>query len=236
VVAGLPYAREVFRQVDATLRFEALRDEGARVAAGTAVARVAGRAASILLGERTALNFLQHLSGIATYTSRCVRQAAGRCAVLDTRKTHPGLREAEKYAVRVGGGVNHRHRLDDGILIKHNHWRVAGGVRASVRRARRLPKHGKALPVRVEVSTLSDLREALDAGADGVLLDNLSPRRIRRAMRLIQGRTFVELSGGIRQETLARFASLRPDAVSLGALTHSARWKDFSLRLEKARS
>ena len=234
IVAGLPFAREVFRQVDPAIRFEALRAEGSRVVAGAVVARIRGRAASILTGERTALNFLQHLSGIATYTARCVRRAAGRCAVLDTRKTHPGLREAEKYAVRVGGGTNHRFRLDDGILIKHNHWRVAGGVGACVQRARTARGRRSHLPVQVEVSTLGDLREALAAGADGVLLDNLSPRAIRRALVLARGRTFVELSGGIRLDSIARFAALHPDAVSMGALTHAAGWKDFSLRLEGA--
>jgi nicotinate-nucleotide pyrophosphorylase (carboxylating) len=232
VLAGLPCARLAFRLVDPALRFTALRPEGARLARGDAIARVAGRARSILTAERTALNFLQHLSGIATYTADCVARAAGRCSIRDTRKTTPGLRLLEKYAVRVGGGENHRLGLDDGILIKHNHWRVAGGVRAAVRRARRKSGAGRGLPVQVEVSTLSDLREAIAAGADSVLLDNLAPARLRRALKVASGRTFIEISGGIRRDNLERVARLRPGAVSLGALTHSSRWVDLSLSLE----
>jgi nicotinate-nucleotide pyrophosphorylase (carboxylating) len=234
ILAGLPLAREVFRQVDPMLRFDALRGEGKRVERGAPVARIRGRASSILTGERTALNFLQHLSGIATYTARCVAAARGRCAVRDTRKTHACLREIEKYAVRLAGGQNHRLRLDDGILIKHNHWRVSGGVKASVERARQARRGKNSLPIQVEISTLSDLREALEAGADSVLLDNLSPRQIRRALDLIGGRIPVELSGGITRGSMARFASFRPDSVSLGALTHSSRWVDLSLQLQGA--
>jgi nicotinate-nucleotide pyrophosphorylase (carboxylating) len=234
ILAGLPLAREVFRQVDPALRFEPLRGEGSRVERGARVARIHGRAASILTAERTALNFLQHLSGIATYTARCVDEARSRCRVRDTRKTHPGLREVEKYAVRLAGGENHRFRLDDGILIKHNHWRVAGGVRVAVERARRLKRRNSSLPIQVEVSTLSDLREALEAGADSVLLDNLAARQIRQAVNLIRGRIPVELSGGITRRSISRFASYGVDSVSLGALTHSARWVDLSLRLEVA--
>jgi nicotinate-nucleotide pyrophosphorylase (carboxylating) len=229
VLCGLPLAREVFRRLDPALRFRRLRAEGSFVRAGTAVARVEGRAASILTGERTALNFLQHLSGIATFTRRCVQLSRGRCRIRDTRKTHPGLRELEKYAVRIGGGENHRLRLDDGILIKHNHWRISGGVAESVRRARRADR---ARPIQVEVSTLRDLREAIEAGADGVLLDNLSPRQVRRALVLARRRVHVEVSGGITPRTIARFAALRPDALSLGALTHSAPWVDLALRLQ----
>lgn len=229
VLCGLPLAREVFRRLDPGVRFRRLRAEGSFVRAGTPVAKVEGRAASILTGERTALNFLQHLSGIATFTRRCVQLSRGRCRIRDTRKTHPGLRELEKYAVRIGGGENHRLRLDDGILIKHNHWRISGGVAASVRRARRADR---ARPIQVEVSTLRDLREAIEAGADGVLLDNLSPRQVRRALHLARRRVQVEVSGGITPRRIARFAALRPDALSLGALTHSAPWVDLALRLE----
>jgi len=234
VLCGLPLAREVFRRLDPALRFRRLRAEGSFVRAGTPVARVEGRAASILTGERTALNFLQHLSGIATFTRRCVRLSRGRCRIRDTRKTHPGLRALEKYAVRIGGGENHRLRLDDGILIKHNHWRISGGVAASVRRARRAGARPRG-PIQVEVSTLRDLRAAIEAGADGVLLDNLSPRQVRRALDLARHRVHVEVSGGITPDTLARFAVLRPDALSLGALTHSAPWVDLALRLQETR-
>jgi nicotinate-nucleotide pyrophosphorylase (carboxylating) len=227
VLAGTEVAREVFRRVDPSLHFTALRRDGSRVRRGTPVARVSGRAGSILRAERTALNFLQHLSGISTYTDRCVRAARGRCAIRDTRKTHPGLRLVEKYAVRVGGGQNHRLRLDDGILIKHNHWRLSGGVAAAVRRA----KETRA-PVQVEVSSLRDLRQAIAAGADWVLLDNLSRREIARAMRVARGRVRVELSGGVTVKSVPRLARLGAKAISSGALTHSAPWADLSLRLE----
>ena len=232
VLAGIELAREAFRQVDPSLRFTRLRRDGSRVRRSEAVARVRGRAASILRAERTALNFLQHLSGIATYTDRCVRAARGRCAIRDTRKTHPGLRLVEKYAVRTGGGENHRLRLDDGILIKHNHWRIGGGVAAAVRRARRDPHGRKNAIVQVEVSSLRDLGAAIDAGADSVLLDNLTPRAIRRAMRVARGRIHVELSGGVRLKQVPRLARLGADAISSGALTHSAPWADLALRLE----
>lgn len=232
VVAGLPVARIVFRLVDPRLRFRPLVAEGGRVRRGTPVARVTGSAGSILTAERTALNYLQHLSGIATYTAQCVRIARGRCSIRDTRKTSPGLRTLEKYAVRVGGGENHRFGLYDGILIKHNHWRVAGGVESAVRKARRGRRGERRLPVQVEVSSLGDLREALEAEADAVLLDNLPAPLLRSALRLARGRIHTEISGGITRENLSRFAALHPDAVSLGALTHSARWVDLSLVLE----
>ncbi len=232
ILAGLPVARLVFREVDPDLRFAALSREGSRLGKGQAVARITGRARSLLTAERTALNFLQHLSGIATYTADCVAAARGRCSVRDTRKTTPGLRLLEKYAVRVGGGENHRMGLHDGILIKHNHWRLAGGVARAVRAARQAVPGRPSLPVQVEVSTLDDLRAAMEAGADAVLLDNLSPARLPPFLALAAGRIFVELSGGIDRENLEAYARLRPDAVSLGALTHASRWVDLSLSLE----
>jgi len=232
VLAGLPVARLVFRIVDPALRFVTLAPEGVRLERGEAAARVSGPARSILTAERTALNFLQHLSGIATYTSDCVARAGGRCAVRDTRKTTPGLRLLEKYAVRVGGGENHRMGLHDGILIKHNHWRLAGGVGAAVASAKRRLRRAPYLPVQVEVSTLRDLREAIAAGADAVLLDNLTPARVRSALAVAKARIFVEISGGIRRENLAGYSKLGANAISLGALTHSARWVDLSLSLE----
>jgi len=235
VLAGLPVAREVFRQVDESLRFTECFREGSLVPRGSVVARVRGLAASILTGERTAMNFLQHLSGIATYTASCVGKAGGQCAIRDTRKTHPGLRDLEKYAVRLGGGENHRHRLDDGILIKHNHWRLSGGVGAAVARARRLGARGRRLPIQVEVSTPSDLRQAMAAGADIVLLDNLTPRQIRHALAVARGRIPVELSGRISRSKIPRFAALGADFLAMGALTHSAGWADLSLRLEPDR-
>jgi nicotinate-nucleotide pyrophosphorylase (carboxylating) len=231
IVAGLPVARLAFHLTDRSVRFRPLVREGARVRSGARLARISGSAASILAAERTALNFLQHLSGIATYTAECVRKARGRCLVRDTRKTAPGLRVLEKYAVRVGGGTNHRLGLDDGILIKRNHWRIVGGVAETVRALR---KSG-AREIQVEVSSVAQLQEALEAGARSVLLDNMSLEQLRRATRLARGRAFTEISGGIRRENLERFAALRPEAVSLGALTHSARWVDISLILEPIR-
>jgi nicotinate-nucleotide pyrophosphorylase (carboxylating) len=232
VLAGLPAARLAFRLVDSTLRFVPLAREGARLPSGRPVARITGRARSILTAERTALNFLQHLSGIATYTAACAAKARGRCSVRDTRKTTPGLRLLEKYAVRVGGGENHRMGLDDAILIKSNHSRLAGGVGRAVRSALKPVRKRRKIPVEVEVSTLQELRQAIDAGADAVLLDNFSPRRIRRALKEARRRIFVEVSGGVNLDNLEAFARLRPDAVSLGALTHSARWVDLSLSME----
>jgi len=232
VMAGLPVTGLVFRLVDPAVRFRPLVPEGARVRKGNRVARVIGPAASILTAERTALNYLQHLSGIATYTAECVRRVHGRCAVRDTRKTTPGLRQLEKYAVRVGGGENHRLGLYDGILIKGNHCRLVGGVANAVRIARRRARGRRRLLLQVEVSTLEDLRGAIAAGADAVLLDNLALPTLRRALRLARGRLPAEISGGISQDNLERFVTLRPAAVSLGALTHSARWVDLSLRLE----
>jgi nicotinate-nucleotide pyrophosphorylase (carboxylating) len=155
--------------------------------------------------------------------------------VRDTRKTTPGLRLLEKYAVRMGGGENHRMGLHDGILIKHNHWRVAGGVAAAVRAARRRSRGRNSLPVQVEVSTMGALREAIQAGADAVLLDNLSPHRLRLALAAARGKIFAEVSGGIHLENLETYAMLEPDTVSLGALTHSSRWRDLSLSLELLR-
>jgi len=235
VLAGLPVARLVFLGADPALHFVPLAREGARVNRGQPVARITGRAVSILVAERTALNFLQHLSGIATYTAECVARAAGRCSVRDTRKTTPGLRLLEKYAVGLGGGENHRMGLHDGILIKHNHWRVAGGVAAAVCAARRRSRRWVPFPVQVEVSTMGDLREAIQAGADAVLLDNLPPHRLRRALAGAKGKIFVEVSGGIHLENLETYARMEPDAVSLGALTHSSRWRDLSLSLELLR-
>jgi nicotinate-nucleotide pyrophosphorylase (carboxylating) len=233
VLAGLPVARLVFRLVDPGLRFVPMAREGARLDQGSGVALIVGQARSILTAERTALNFLQHLSGIATYTADCVARARGRCSVRDTRKTTPGLRQLEKYAVRIGGGENHRMGLHDGILIKSNHWRAAGGVAAAVHAVARKARGRLGLPVQVEVSSLRDLREAMEAGADAVLLDNLSPTRIRRALAVTGRKIFVEISGGVNRENLAAYARLRPDAISLGALTHSSRWVDLSLSLER---
>ena len=183
----------------------------------------------MLTAERTALNFLQRLSGIASVTRRFVDAAAGRIAVLDTRKTTPTLRALEKYAVRAGGGLNHRAGLDDGILIKDNHIRLAGGVKEAVKR---MKAAGQEMPVEVEAQSLEDVDAALSAGADIVLLDNLTIEQTREAIRRTGGRAKVELSGGVSLERMAELASTGADYVSIGALTHSAPSIDLSFEME----
>ncbi|WP_243030474.1 carboxylating nicotinate-nucleotide diphosphorylase [Thermus altitudinis] len=228
VVAGLPVAREVFALVDARIAFTPLVEEGARVRPGQEVARLEGPLRGILAGERLALNLLQRLSGIATLTRTYVEALRGtRTQVLDTRKTTPGLRALEKYAVRVGGGRNHRFGLFDGILIKENHIRAAGGVGEAVRRARAQAPH--YLRVEVEVTNLAELEEALEAGADLILLDNFSPEAIREAVRRVGGRVPVEASGNMTPERARKAAEAGVDYVSVGALTHSAKALDLSL-------
>ena len=192
------------------------------------VAAVAGSLRSILAAERCALNFLQRLCGVATWTARHVAEAAGTgCRVADTRKTLPGWRVLDKAAVRHGGGVNHRHHLADGVLIKDNHVAAAGGVAAAVAAARRQAHH--LLKVEVEVDTFDQLEEALAAGADCILLDNMTPAQVSEALRVVAGRAFVEASGGIDLKTLAAFAATGVPQVALGALTHSAPAADVAL-------
>ncbi len=228
IVAGLEVCAEVFRQCDPDAVFEVRMDDGARCAPGQVVAVVTGRAQALLTAERTALNLVQRLSGIATLTARYVEAAAGRITVLDTRKTTPTLRALEKYAVRCGGGTNHRLRLDDAILIKDNHKRLAGGIAAAVGRALAA---ARGLSVEVEVETLDELDEALAAGATAVLLDNFAVADMRRAVARVAGRARVEISGGVTLDRLAEIAGTGADAVSIGALTHSAAAVDLSFEL-----
>jgi nicotinate-nucleotide pyrophosphorylase (carboxylating) len=217
VVCGLEFAEAVFRELDPSVVFEARTEDGA-VTQGE-VAGVAGEARALLTGERTALNLLGRLSGIATLTRAYVDAVAGTGAtILDTRKTTPGLRALEKLAVRAGGGTNHRFGLSDGILIKDNHLRVAGGVAQAVRRAQ---DHG--LPVEVECETLDDVREALAAKAEILLLDNMTVSELREAVQLVGGRAQTEASGGVTLEIVRAIAETGVDFVSVGALTHSAR-------------
>jgi nicotinate-nucleotide pyrophosphorylase (carboxylating) len=227
VLAGLDLAAETFRQCDASAAFTRHRQDGEVCGAGTVVAEVAGRARALLTAERTALNFLQRLSGIATETRRYVDAAAGAITVLDTRKTTPTFRDLEKYAVRCGGGTNHRQRLDDGVLIKDNHKRLAGGIRSALQRAA-----GASLPVEVEVETLQELDEALASGARRVLVDNFSIADQREAVRRCEGRAVVEISGGVTLERMSDIASTGAAFVSIGALTHSFRAADISFELE----
>ncbi len=229
VVCGLPVVRDVFAQVDPTVVVTPLVDEGSwgdrRI-----VARLEGPARALLTGERTALNFIQRLSGIATASRKAAEIVAGTgVMVLDTRKTTPGLRVLEKYAVRVGGCRNHRTGLDDGVLIKDNHIRAAGGIAATVRAAR-----NRAAPlqrIEVEVTGIGELDEAIAAGADIVLYDNGSTDDLRAAVAHAAGRVRMEASGGITMHTLAQVAETGVDYVSLGALTHSAGVLDFSLEV-----
>jgi len=233
VLAGMPLALEAFRQVDPTVEVEISAGEGDRCRAGTAVARLRGRLASILTAERVALNFLQHLSGIATQAARYVAELEGTGVVLrDTRKTTPGLRAIEKYAVRTGGGTNHRFGLYDGVLIKDNHIQAAGSVSEATRLARR-GSHS-LLAVEVEVESLEQAREAVAAGADELLLDNRPPGELAAIVRTLRAETAVglEASGGITLDNLAEIAACGVDAISSGAVIHGARWVDLGLDLE----
>jgi nicotinate-nucleotide pyrophosphorylase (carboxylating) len=227
VVAGLAVAREAFRQVDGGAEFEALVEDGARVAPGDVLARVRGPLAGLLRAERTALNFMQQLSGVATVTRRYV-DAAGSTAVLDTRKTAPGLRPLQRLAVRAGGGVNHRPDLASAVLIKDNHVAAAGGTAEAIRMARRT-----GLPVEVEVETLEELDLALAERAECVLLDNMSPADVAEAVRRTAGRAVLEVSGGVTLATIAAFAATGVDRISVGALTHSAPALDISLEVTR---
>jgi nicotinate-nucleotide pyrophosphorylase (carboxylating) len=225
VVCGLDVVESVFRELDGDVLFEPLARDGDE--AEGEIARVAGNARALLAGERTALNLLGRLCGIATLTRRYVDAIRGTGAeILDTRKTTPGLRALEKLAVRCGGGMNHRFGLADGILIKDNHLRLAGGVAAAVHAAQ-----GHDLPVEVECETLDDVREAIEAGADIVLLDNMTVRQLREAVALVGGRAKTEASGGVTLDTVREVAATGVDFVSVGALTHSARSLDVSLEV-----
>lgn len=229
VLAGIAVVRETFRQLDASAIVRFARRDGELCASGTAIGVVTGTARALLAGERTALNFLQRMSGIATRTRQFVDAAAGRITVLDTRKTTPTLRVLEKYAVRAGGGTNHRAGLYDAILIKDNHVRLAGGVKQAVARAR---VHAARLSVEVEAQQLSEVDEAIEAGADIVLLDNMSTDDIREAVNRTRGRARVEISGGVTLERLPELAATGAEYVSAGALTHSAPAVDISFEIE----
>jgi nicotinate-nucleotide pyrophosphorylase (carboxylating) len=228
VVCGLAAVEAVFRALDGDVRFEPLVEEGAVVGVPTAVALVTGPERAILTGERTALNFLGRLSGIATLTRSYVDAVAGTgVAILDTRKTTPGLRALEKYAVACGGGRNHRFGLDDGVLVKDNHLRAAGSIRAAVASLRATTD----LRVEVECDTLEQVSMAVDAGTDAILLDNMTLDELRAAVSLVAGRARLEASGGVTLENVRAVAETGVDEISVGALTHSARSIDVSLEL-----
>ncbi|MCW3096033.1 MAG: nadC [Chthonomonadaceae bacterium] len=230
VVAGLPVAAQVFAQVDPALAIEFTAEEGQYVEAGETLMAVRGSARSILTAERVALNFLQRLSGIATKTARFVALVEGNKArIVDTRKTTPGLRALEKYAVRVGGGFNHRFGLYDAILIKDNHIQAAGGITPAVQAAYAQAPH--TMTVTVECDTLAQVEEAIAAGVDIVLLDNMSLAMLREAVEMLDGQAAAEASGGVNEETVTAIAQTGVDIISVGALTHSATALDISLDL-----
>jgi nicotinate-nucleotide pyrophosphorylase (carboxylating) len=227
-VAGLEPALFAFRLLDPDCRAEVALPDGGEAAAGQEVAHVSARARALLTGERTALNLLGRLSGIATTTRDVVARLDGlKTRVVDTRKTTPGLRALEKYAVRVGGGSNHRYGLDDAVLVKDNHVALAGGIAEAVRRVRK--SGGHMLKLEVEVDTLAQLDEALALGVDAVLLDNMDLETLREAVRRARGRALTEASGGIRPDTVRAVAETGVDLVSIGWLTHSAPALDVAL-------
>jgi len=228
VVCGLRVAETAFRALDPEVRFEAFASDGDDVEPPAIVARMTGSERALLSAERVALNFLGRLSGIATLTRRYVKAVEGTsAAVLDTRKTTPGLRALEKYAVATGGGRNHRFGLDDAVLIKDNHLRAAGSIAA----AATLVRAATDLSVEVECETLVQVGEALDAGVDAILLDNMPLDELRAAVALVDGRARLEASGGVTLETIRAIAETGVDEISVGALTHSARSLDVSLEL-----
>jgi len=229
VIAGLDIASEAFRQLDPSVTITVHHADSSQCEPGAVVAEYEGHASGLLTAERTALNFLQWLSGIATLTRRFVDAAGGRITVLDTRKTTPLLRALEKYAVRAGGGTNHRSGLDDGILIKDNHVRLAGGVGAAVSRMR---KKTREMATEVEAQSLQQVDDALAAGADIILLDNLSTRDIEAAVQKCRGRAKTEISGGVTLARMPELAATGADYVSIGALTHSAPAVDLSFEIE----
>jgi len=230
VLAGLDVARKVFHQLDPSILFSANTKDGDRIVKGTEIARLAGNTRKLLAGERVALNLLQHLSGIATLTAAYVEKVKGlTIEVLDTRKTLPGLRLLEKYAVRMGGGKNHRMGLYDMVLIKDNHIKAAGGIVSAVARAKT-----KAGPLRieVEVKTLEEVREALMAKADIIMLDNMSIGMMREAVNLIDHQAHVEASGNVTLDTVRAIAETGVDYISVGSLTHSAPAADISMKIK----
>jgi nicotinate-nucleotide pyrophosphorylase (carboxylating) len=228
VVAGLDFAVTAFRLIDPAIEIVVTLEDGSRLRPGDTIATINGPARGILTAERTALNFLSHLSGVASATRGIADAIAGtRAQVCCTRKTMPGLRFAQKYAVRVGGGSNHRFGLDDAVLIKDNHVAIAGGVRSAVERAR--AGVGHLVKIELEVDTLAQLEEALILGVDAVLLDNMGPDMLRQAVGMVDGRAITEASGRIRPDTAPAIAASGVDLLSVGWLTHSATVLDIGL-------
>lgn len=231
VICGLPIFGRVFELLEPGIELNCRVREGSFVPQGAVVAEISGPARQILTGERVALNFLQHLSGIATRTHEAVTLVAGsKAAIVDTRKTTPGLRALEKYAIRIGGGANHRFNLSDGVLIKDNHIRAAGGITQAVAAARQNAVH--TLKIEVEAETMGQVEEAIACKADIIMLDNMTTEEMTKAVRFIHGRAIVEASGNMGEKDLKEVAATGVDLISIGALTHSVRALDISLRFE----
>jgi nicotinate-nucleotide pyrophosphorylase (carboxylating) len=234
VLAGLPFAKRTFELVDRRLKFRVLKKDGSHVKAGMVVATIKGSTSSLLTAERTALNILQRLSGIATLTNEYLKAVKGlRTGIADTRKTAPGLRFFDKYAVKTGKGTNHRFGLFDGVLIKDNHIATAGGVARAVKLARGKAHH--LLKIEVEVKNLKEVREAVSAGADIIMLDNMQPDRIKKAVDIIRRNApsiTIEASGNVSLENVRKIAETGVDLISIGALTHSAPAADISLKFK----
>lgn len=231
VLCGLSVAERVFALVDPSIVVTPLAQDGERVQKGDVVATVTGPSRGILTGERVGLNLMQRMSGVATMTAKAVSEVAGtRAQIVDTRKSTPGLRVLEKYAVRVGGGKNHRFNLADGVLIKDNHIAAAGGIRQAVEAARKTVPH--VLKIEVETETLDEVRQALDAGAEIIMLDNMDTAMMTEAVQLIGGRALVEASGNMGERNLSEVANCGVDLISIGALTHSVKSLDISLKFK----
>ena len=232
VVCGLEVALRVFQLLDDSFTYQVRLPEGSEVKPGDIIAELEGRTRFLLKGERTALNLLQHMSGVATATRRAVKLVEGTPAsITDTRKTLPGLRALQKYAVTVGGGKNHRFNLSDGAMLKDNHIDAAGGIPQAVAAIRE--KLGHMVKLEVETRNLDEVRQALDAGADIIMLDNMDCPSMAEAVRVVDGRALLEASGGIREETLRPVAETGVDIISIGALTHSVTALDISMKIQK---
>jgi len=233
ILAGLPVFKYVFNEINSEIEFEEYYNEGALVPAGETVCIIKGPLSGMLKGERTALNFIQRMSGIATLTRRYVDRVKGlKVKILDTRKTAPGLRLLDKYAVRTGGGSNHRYGLFDGILIKDNHIAAAGSIKRAIELAMKNVPH--TLKIEVEAEDLQGVEEAYKARADIILLDNMTLEQMRKAVGMLKGKVKIEASGGINLNTVEDVAKTGVDLISVGALTHSARAADFSLEILKS--
>jgi len=233
ILVGIEVARMVFKKLDPEISFEALKEDGEKIHPHDIIARICGHARGILSGERTALNFLQHLSGIATTTARFVILTEGfHTRILDTRKTLPGMRHLQKYAVYMGGGTNHRLNLEDGILIKNNHLKLCS-ITEAVLTARE--KISPEMKIEVEVETIEQLMEALEAEADIILLDNMDLSSIAKSLEIVKGRKPLEVSGGVTPDIIRPLAQMGIDFISIGALTHSAKALDIKLRIIKAK-